>query len=76
MSACFKLMKTLQPKKRQQEDSLCDTCVYHSMNLDRSLYDGTGAGKLPDDGCSLDFVPGDSRCEDMRTSNCSIRKPR
>ncbi len=74
MSACFKLMKTLQPNKQQQEDSLCAICVYHSMNLDRSLYGGTGIGELPADGCSLDFVPGDSRCEEMRTSNCSVRK--
>ena len=74
MSACFKLMKTLQPKNRQQDDSLCDVCVYHSMNLDRSLCDGSGVGELPDDGCSLDFVPGDGRCEEMRTSNCSVRK--
>ncbi len=74
MSACFKLMKTLQPKQRQYDGSLCDTCVYHSMNLDRSLYDGAGVGELPADGCSLDFVPGDSRCEEMRTSNCSMRK--
>ncbi len=74
MTACFKLMKTLQPKKRQQDDSFCDICVYHSMNLDRALYEGTGVGDFPEDGCSLDFIPGDSRCVEMKTSNCSVRK--
>ena len=75
MTACFKLMKALQPHKQQQtDDFVCTTCVYNSMNLDRSLYDGKGIGNLPEDGCSLDFVPGDEGCSEMRTSNCSMRK--
>jgi hypothetical protein len=69
-------MKALQPNKQQHDNSLCDTCVYCLMNLDREQYDGKGIGELPDDGCSLDFVPGDSRCDEMRTSNCSMRRPR
>lgn len=70
-------MKALQPNKQQQTDnSLCSTCVYHSMNIDRSLYDDKGAGELPENSCSLDFIPGDSGCNEMRTDNCGIRKPR
>jgi len=70
-------MKALQPHKHQQtDDPLCSICVYHTRNLDRALYDGTGTGDLPENGCSLDFIPGDSGCGEMRTGNCSIRKPR
>ncbi len=70
-------MKTLQPHQQQQTDnSFCTICVYHSMNLDHSLYNGKGLADLPDDGCSLDFVPGDEGCSEMRTSNCSVRKMR
>ena len=77
MTACFKLMKTHQPHKQQQTDySFCTICVYHSMNLDRALYHGKGLGDLPDDGCSLDFVPGDASCNEMKTSNCSVRRSR
>jgi hypothetical protein len=68
-------MKTLHPHKQQKtDDSFCTTCVYHSMNLDRSLYEGKGASELRQDGCSLDFIPGDKGCNEMRTSNCSARK--
>ena len=68
-------MKALHPHKRQQTDEPhCDTCVYHSMNLDRSLYDENGAGELPENGCSLDFSPKDDGCNEMRTNNCSARK--
>ena len=77
MTACFKPMNALHPHKQQQtDDSLCNTCVYHPMNLDRSLYDDKGAGDSPENGCSLDFIPGDKGCNEMRTSNCSIRKSR
>jgi hypothetical protein len=77
LTACFKLMKTLQPdQRRRTKDALCDTCVYHSMNLDRTLYDGKGIGDLPEESCALEFVPGDDCCDEMRTSNCSIRKSR
>jgi hypothetical protein len=69
-------MKELQPNKQQRDNSLCDTCVYCPVNLDRSQYAGKGIGELPDNGCTLDFVPGDGRCDEMRTSNCSIRKAR
>jgi hypothetical protein len=66
-----------QPEKLQQfDESLCNTCVYHSMNLDRSLYDGKSAGDSPENGCALDFSPGDKGCNEMRTSNCSVRKCR
>jgi hypothetical protein len=68
-------MKALHPHNRQQAgDPLCDTCVYHSLNLDRSLYDGKRTGELPENGCALDFIPGDKGCNEMRTGNCSIRK--
>ena len=77
MTACFKLMKALHPHNQQQTgDPHCDTCVYHSLNLDRSLYDDKEAGDNPESGCSLDFIPGDKGCNEMRTSNCSIRKSR
>jgi hypothetical protein len=70
-------MKALQPEEQPQtDDSLCGICVYHSMNLDCSLFDGKGIGELPENGCSLDFIPGDGGCSEMRTGNCSIRKPR
>jgi len=70
-------MKTLHPLTAQQTgDPHCDTCVYHSMNLDCSLYQDKGAGDPPENGCSLDFIPGDKGCNEMRTSNCSIRKTR
>lgn len=70
-------MKTLHPRKQQQfDDPQCNTCVYHSLNLDRSLYEDRGTGDSPEDGCSLDFIPGDKGCNEMRTSNCSIRKSR
>ena len=75
MTACFKLMKALQPNNRQRTDFyLCNACVYHSLNPDRTLYEGKGIGNLPDDGCSLDFVPGNEKCGEMRTSNCSVKK--
>jgi len=67
-------MKALHPHKQQTGDPLCDTCVYHSLNLDRSLYDGQRTGNLSENGCSLDFIPGDKGCNEMRTSNCSARK--
>jgi len=69
-------MKALRPHNQQPDDPLCTACVYHSMNLDRALYDGKGVGDLPDDGCSLGFASGDNGCNEMRTSNCSIRKCR
>jgi hypothetical protein len=70
-------MKALRPHTQQQtDDPHCETCVYHSMNLDRSLYDGKETGDLPENGCSLDFIPRDNGCNEMRTSNCSIRKSR
>jgi len=69
-------MKALQSQQQQQiENSFCTICVYHSKNLDHSLHNDKGIGELPEDGCSLDFVPGGERCGEMRTSNCSVRKP-
>ncbi len=56
------------------DDTLCDSCVYHSMNLDPTLYEGKGIAALPEDGCSLDFIPGDNGCSEMRTNNCSARR--
>ena len=68
-------MKALHPRKQQMTgDPQCDTCVYYSLNLDRSLYDGKGSSDSPENGCSLDFIPGDKMCNEMRTSNCSARK--
>jgi len=77
LTACFKIVKALQPhQQRQTGNSFCTTCVYHSRNLDHSLYSAKGLGDLPDDGCSLDFIPGNEGCNEMKTSNCSVRKSR
>ncbi len=69
MTACFKLMKTL--RSEQQSNSLCDSCVYFSRNLDPS-YSSPNAPSQHS--CGLDFIPGDDKCNEMRTNNCSTRK--
>ncbi len=59
-----------------ERDVCCNTCVYHSLNLDRTMYEGKGIAALPEDGCSLDFVFGNDGCIEMRTNNCSMRRLR
>lgn len=75
MTACFNMMKALQPRQRT-DASFCTPCVYYSMNLDHSMYNDKGIGNLPENGCSLDFLPKSEQCGEMRTSNCSVRKAR
>ena len=38
MTACFKLMKALQPDKQPGSSSFCEQCVYFSGNLDSSHF--------------------------------------
>ncbi len=72
MTACFKLMKALRSgQQKQQPNSLCEPCVYFSKNLDSSYSSSNGSPQLL---CGLDFIPGDDRCNEMRTTNCSMRK--
>ncbi|HUI67811.1 MAG TPA: hypothetical protein VL087_06345 [Nitrospirota bacterium] len=74
MTACFKLMKALQPKIMQQpEHSICEPCVYFSRNLDLTTLQSIAPSAQPD-ACGLGFIPGDDGCNEMRTSNCSTRK--
>ena len=74
MTACFKLLKALQPKTVQQpEHSICEPCVYFSRNLDFTELE-LGASPAHTDACGLGFIPGDDGCNEMRTSNCSVRK--
>jgi hypothetical protein len=72
LTACFKLMKTLQPGKKQQTGFPCEPCVYFSRNLDPSYAASTGGHS--NYSCGLDFNPGDDKCIEMRTNNCSARK--
>jgi len=70
-------MKAFPPYNQcPAESAFCMICVYHSMNLDRAMYDGKGLADLPENGCSLDFTLDDRNCREMRTSNCSVRKAR
>ena len=71
MTACFKLMKALQPDKQPGSCSLCEQCVYFSGNLDPSHF---SSSKPSQNSCGLGFIPGDDKCNEMRTNNCSARK--
>ncbi len=74
MTTCFKLMKALQPKIMQQpEHSICEPCVYFSRNLDLTVVQSVAASVQPD-ACGLGFIPRDDGCNEMRTSNCSMKK--
>ena len=71
MTACFKLIRTLQQRSRLDTETLCAPCVYFSRNLDPTEYPVLmERAEL----CGLGFRPGDSGCSDMRTDNCSARK--
>ncbi len=70
MTACFKLMKALQPNE-QQPKALCEPCVYFSRNLDSTYSSSHGPSQHS---CGLDFTPGDEKCNEMRTNNCSAGK--
>jgi len=65
-------MRTL-PQDNQQKGaaSLCTPCVYYSKNLDPSFSPLPGADEHV---CELGFKPGDDKCNEMRTSNCGLRK--
>ena len=71
MTACFKLMRTLQQRSRLDPETFCAPCVYFSRNLDRTEY--PVLMERPEL-CGLGFRPGDSGCTEMRTDNCSTRK--
>jgi len=64
-------MKALQPGKQQQPGSFCELCVYYSGNLDPSYSSSIGPSQHS---CGLDFIPGDDKCNGMRTDDCSARK--
>lgn len=70
MTACFKLMKALQPNE-QRPKALCESCVYFGRNLDSTYSSSHGLSRHL---CGLDFTPGDEKCNEMRTNNCSARK--
>jgi hypothetical protein len=71
VTACFKLMKALQPEElHPTRTSLCEPCVYFSKNLDKAEYPAPEQQAR----CGLDFLPGDTDCAEMRTDNCSTRK--
>jgi hypothetical protein len=63
-------MKALQPD-RQPDRSLCEPCVYFSGNLDPSYSFVNGPLQHF---CGLDFIPGDDKCVEMRTNDCSAKK--
>ena len=71
MTACFKLMRTLEQTSRLRPDTLCASCVYFSKNLDATEFP-----VLMDrpERCGLGFRPGDPGCSEMRTENCSTRR--
>ena len=71
MTACFKLMRTLQQHTRLDPDTLCAPCVYFSKNLDAEAYPVL---RERPERCGLGFRPGDKGCAEMRTDNCSVRK--
>ncbi len=74
MTACFKLMKALQPNTKHPDSSLCEPCVYFSRNLDPANLGPDAAGMKNQNDCGLGFTPGDAGCTEMRTNNCSARK--
>jgi len=63
-------MKALQPTNDQKR-SFCESCVYFSSNLDQSF---SLTNKLTGPFCGLEYTPGDDKCIEMRTNNCSARK--
>jgi len=72
LTACFKLMKALQPDNHQDRvASLCAPCVYYSKNLDASF---SPSPEATQHACGLGFAPGDDDCTEMRTNNCGMRK--
>ena len=71
MTACFKLLKALQPDIRPGSSPICEQCVYFSGNLDPSHF---SSNRSSQPSCGLDFTPGDEMCNEMRTNNCSARK--
>lgn len=74
MTACFTLMKAFQSEQyRPVDPSFCTPCVYFSGNIDSAKLQSDNSPAQPDR-CSLDFMPGDSDCAEMRTNNCSARK--
>jgi hypothetical protein len=66
VTACFKLMKALQPANDPKRE-ICEACVYFNCNLDQSF---SLTSKSTQPFCGLDFTPGDDRCVEMRTNNC------
>jgi hypothetical protein len=66
----FKLVKALQSEQKSG-NSLCALCVYFSGNLEPSY---TSSNMPSQYSCGLDFIPGDDKCNEMRTNNCSARK--
>jgi hypothetical protein len=45
--------------------------VYFSRNLDQSF---SLTNKFARPFCGLEYTPGDDKCIEMRTNNCSARK--
>jgi len=73
LTACFKLMRALQPKEEHPAGtSLCNPCVYFSKNLDPMKLQSDEP--VRHDGCGLGFLSGDEGCNEMRTNNCSAGK--
>jgi len=59
------------PRSERQFPSVCGPCVYFSKNLDPSYC----SSNMPSQhSCGLDFIPGDDKCNEMRTNNCGMRK--
>jgi hypothetical protein len=50
---------------------LCESCVYFNRNLDPSLF---STREYSQSACSLEFIPDDNKCAEMRTNNCGARK--
>jgi hypothetical protein len=71
MTACFKLMRTLEQRARLHPATLCTPCVYFSKNLDGAEF--PVLMERPEQ-CGLGFRPCDPGCSEMRTDNCSTRR--
>lgn len=70
MTACFKLMRTLQCPPLAPETP-CATCVYFGKNLDATEYPVLLQQEVR---CGLGYLPDDPGCAEMCTDNCSARK--
>jgi len=70
----MKFMKNYLTKKIKDEsvNKLCAGCVYYPPNLPAHAYTKEDWEMLQQKKCSYEYLPGDSGCQLMRKTSCSI----